>query len=541
MNAINNRTAEEIEEQVGNLRLLMFLVIIPGLSLLPALLVFCQSRLRRFCSHVADTDTGGALPVGAGASLAAAESSAVLLRARVSGVILQVGWTCCVLGFVPMFWNFGAPTQEAMGMRADPSGSFTHFIGVAFVGVAVLFLALRPTDAWKIAAGCRLFLVFNALLGPANLFLFLSTLGARQDAVALVGSLGFLVYFFVAAAIVALLVPAVFAWRGGSCARSSMPPRRQLRRLWLTMRLTLFGIALIFFIGPTPRVVRDGLALGDQGFFLSATISLLAALALTSDVRGAVHRWLGALGKRGSEQQEAAAVASLIGGKTSGGALTLAQERFRALPVASLAEEELADNKPNPALARKAEAAALGEVTAFMSHSWSDDAAAKYARLLEYNAEHSRDAPGEPCRVWLDKACIDQDDIDASLACLPVFLSGCRDLLVLAGRTYTTRLWCVMEMFVFLRMGGRRERIVIKLLEEGDDLPRMLATFDAGKARCFADGDRHKLWAVIEAAFGTFAPFNRLVRGISADRLAADTRRNAASSRNPVKRKAVAV
>ena len=44
--------------------------------------------------------------------------------------------------------------------------------------------------------------------------------------------------------------------------------------------------------------------------------------------------------------------------------------------------------------------------------------------------------------VWLDKSCIDQTSIDESLACLPVFLAGCRQLLVLAGQTYATRLWC---------------------------------------------------------------------------------------------------
>ena len=42
------------------------------------------------------------------------------------------------------------------------------------------------------------------------------------------------------------------------------------------------------------------------------------------------------------------------------------------------------------------------------------------------------------------QACIDQTDIDANLACLPVFLSGCRELLILVGETYHKRLWCVM-------------------------------------------------------------------------------------------------
>ena len=191
----------------------------------------------------------------------------------------------------------------------------------------------------------------------------------------------------------------------------------------------------------------------------------------------------------------------------------MAQSRFRAVPVASLVLEEMSDNRPNPELARKTEAATLGDVAAFMSHSWSDDATSKLARLQEYAAEHDR-AHGTPCRIWLDKFCIDQEQIDASLACLPVFLSGCNQLLVLAGTTYTERLWCTVEMFVYVRMGGRFESMVVRLLSEGTDLQRKLARFDAGKARCYLDDDRQKLLAVIEGAFGTFAPFNHLVRSI---------------------------
>eukprot|EP00962_Isochrysis_galbana_P015402 scaffold4419_cov128-Isochrysis_galbana.AAC.6 len=44
---------------------------------------------------------------------------------------------------------------------------------------------------------------------------------------------------------------------------------------------------------------------------------------------------------------------------------------------------------------------------------------------------------------------------------LPVYLAGCRELLVLAGPTYHSRLWCVMEMLVFLRMGGETSRITV--------------------------------------------------------------------------------
>ena len=54
-------------------------------------------------------------------------------------------------------------------------------------------------------------------------------------------------------------------------------------------------------------------------------------------------------------------------------------------------------------------------------------------------------------RAAQDKACIDQNNIEQSLACLPIFLAGCQMLLVVAGPTYCSRLWCVMELFTFAR------------------------------------------------------------------------------------------
>ena len=141
----------------------------------------------------------------------------------------------------------------------------------------------------------------------------------------------------------------------------------------------------------------------------------------------------------------------------------------------------------------------------------------------------------------LDKACIDQtvrrcrsvlgrtpprisprhpaaQNIDANLASLPIFLAGCKQLLVLAGETYASRLWCVMELFIFVRMGGNRDDIKVSLLAD-DDLALLLSQFDASKARCFLDGDRQRLLAVIEASFGTTTPFNSVIRGIFNEKL----------------------
>ena len=114
------------------------------------------------------------------------------------------------------------------------------------------------------------------------------------------------------------------------------------------------------------------------------------------------------------------------------------------------------------------------------------------------------------------QACIDQTNITKSLACLPIFLAGCRQLLVLAGPTYPTRLWCAMEIFIFIRMGGNHEDMVVKLLDGDSNLINKLRKFDAREARCYEPTDQHVLWAVIESSFGDLIPFNKLVRDIFA-------------------------
>ena len=78
-----------------------------------------------------------------------------------------------------------------------------------------------------------------------------------------------------------------------------------------------------------------------------------------------------------------------------------------------------------------------------------------------------------------------------------------------------------MEVFIFIRIKNvgstadsaklASELLTIKLLDKSADLTRSLSRFDAAEAQCRYDRDRQKLLAVIEASFGTTAPFNQLV------------------------------
>ena len=73
-----------------------------------------------------------------------------------------------------------------------------------------------------------------------------------------------------------------------------------------------------------------------------------------------------------------------------------------------------------------------------------------------------------------------------------------------------------MEIFIFVRMGGKHEDMVVKLLDSDSSFAKNLQRFDARKAKCHQAIDQHTLWAVIESAFGDLIPFNKIVREIFA-------------------------
>ena len=306
-----------------------------------------------------------------------------------------------------------------------------------------------------------------------------------------------------------------------------MPPRRMLHRFVLIWRCYFLYAAVVWAIIFFARItcIKDGSYLdtceNPPYYAVGAASWSLFAIVFTKSNYGRLRRWLGSLGKDGGAEQKAASVASLLGETSVAEALTNAAERFRAQPLKTLTLEALLTNESDPSLYANSVPAKLGEVHAFVSHSWSDDGTLKYDKLHEWARELGGD---DDKLVWLDKSCINQLDIDASLSCLPVFLSGCQKLLMLIGPTYITRLWCVMEVFIFMRIkdvgataGSKQlisELLTVKLLGDNTDLMPSLARFDAAKAQCRYDRDRQKLLAVIEASFGTAVPFNLLVREV---------------------------
>ena len=138
------------------------------------------------------------------------------------------------------------------------------------------------------------------------------------------------------------------------------------------------------------------------------------------------------------------------------------REAFKGVRLSDVTVEDLADARtqaprhgPDGSLAKLAFDANLGEVTAFVSHTWHDDHEQRYDALQRWaKPRKSKDQdPGELI-VWIDKACLDWGEkIEDSIRCLPIYLR--------------VRYWsyspdpsirrdgCCVEVFAFLSIGAR--------------------------------------------------------------------------------------
>jgi len=217
---------------------------------------------------------------------------------------------------------------------------------------------------------------------------------------------------------------------------------RSIGRLLLFISVGLLTATIGAWVTPSRVTELDALGVGSaffSGRFGSVSGLLLGAILTRPRVRGRVVRLLARvsdhISRSHDDLQESAALAALIGGRSAGKVLAEARAQFRVLLADALTEEDLIDNQ-DTGFYHKTHEALLGSCHGFVSHSWRDDGRMKLQALHKWR----RTLRGrQQVTVWLDKACIDQGNIDASLACLPIFLASCHELLVLAGISYHTR------------------------------------------------------------------------------------------------------
>ena len=354
-----------------------------------------------------------------------ARRSAVRRRLQVSGAMGQIGWALVVYGILPAAMAAaGTPIDNVVGEK-------DYWCISVRLGFFLGLLALFPTDERAIRTICTVFLAFY--LGLAYLYAHRCIEIGRHEG-SFHGRVGrfecqrfFLpkiVAHLSAAAALAATLPC-----GGCKHLPIMQPRQALQRMWAVLRLHS-ACNGILYVGFFSAVLADhpewsGVGLlplrsAMVGDIIFGAVSIAIAALATPANRGRVTRWLGRLGSRGSEAEEAAAIAMLLGRANPERALATAEALFRCLPASQLTAEDLADSgatgsrRTSPAsmsavtafdLAAKSIPARLGEVTA--SHSWKDEEeipGAKYTAIAQWAHCQRRETGHEPT-LWLVRAC----------------------------------------------------------------------------------------------------------------------------------------
>lgn len=275
---------------------------------------------------------------------------------------------------------------------------------------------------------------------------------------------------------------------------------RLLRALWAAYGIFPLGqsilrctfAVLMFAVGATPLGI----------VYLVSFPQLVTGLA---SLRPGVREFLqNLLASQGEAASAAAAVSTLLDGRAVDDVLATARAGFQFVRANRFELDHMLNNSPDPELGKLTRRARFGCVDVFLSHSWHDDPVAKFNALQSWRRNFKETHKGEEPKLWFDKYCIDQARIEDSLASMPVYLAGCEKLLVLCGKTYLKRLWCIVELFVFIEMGGLPENIEILFLSgNGDDelngIRESAESFQILEARCESEYDTQRLRPVLEA------------------------------------------
>lgn len=492
--------------------------------------------------------------------------AAAASRTRVRGWLLAFGWVLLCFGVAPMISFMRRPDERLENV----TGPYPFWLILVSPAVFLVLLSVSPTDKRRIWAICAGF--FCVLLALALLLVFMISDELRRreqipptwvwaklkstESITM-GALTFAV-LAVASSIVAPAARASFSLSPAVSAR--WPPRLALRRVWLTVRLTYFGMGVVLlsyqllpfvYLPPHRHLQRtSSVFLGTyvSGVWIYAFVSFgtsLIALAVLASARsrGRFYKFVSRLG--GGRQpllQQAATIAALLGDNSAEKVIYTARSNFFIVPFRSLGtdcfelerrcmhaagvrrQDHSQQTGSDSAAIQLAMAARLGECDAFCSHAWDDETlhpGEKFRALSEWvQARQGKPSLCPDCgrhdtALWIDHLCLGRTQIARTLPCLPIFVASCRTFLALVGEAYNSRLWTSMEIFTFLRMGGSREHIAILPITPSEESVRYpFATFDAALARCSLPQDTHTLLAIVESSFGDLRSFNKVMRGL---------------------------
>lgn len=215
-----------------------------------------------------------------------------------------------------------------------------------------------------------------------------------------------------------------------------------------------------------------------------------------------------------SRLHAAAEISTAMAGRDARAVLDRARRSCRSVTLDLVTKDDFSapeEIQKGLGLNRHTRQTELGDIDGFISHSWHDDTEEKWAALQEWRRSFTEREGREP-RVWIDKFCIDQAAVEEDLACLPVYQAGSREVVILLGKTYLQRVWCVLELLVLSAVGfGEQNVSVFRLGASNLDHDRLLDSFSVHSTQCDRPEDKCKLLATAAARFGDIDDFDKVV------------------------------
>jgi len=330
----------------------------------------------------------------------------------------------------------------------------------------------------------------------------------------------------VGATSVALALLSRPSWRNGRWS-FVLPPRAALAKVWrnafvctvsLASYLLIMLLVLMRFETDDDATAVNYLNGADRTVRIVRAITFYD-LALFIAMRRRIRVFLTGKGADAEAASAASGVSAMIGATQPTVALAKASQSFKAIAFDQLSASDFDGNTPAATLGGKAEHVTLGHVDFFLSHSWHDSPARKW-EALEKHCTHFHASKGRSARLWLDRACLNQNDIASSLPDLPTHMAGCKHLLILAGPTYVKRLWTLLEIFVWNFMKDAGDIRVLITEDEQFSSSDVVDTFRAVRiedALCSSAADKEKVVSIIEASFSDLKLFDQMVTSLLLD------------------------
>ena len=348
--------------------------------------------------------TTTALDASPTAKLGEAKKAAALVSFGVRGGAASAGWFLMTFGLASNVAGFGFipgwPINIMTSMIPWPPGG------------TLLLLAVRPTDKTAIT-------VATCVLSFIQFFFFFGGFQFSPPIQRNVAGEPYPAYWlFPLFSIINLSCFISNMWNcccGGCCCPSKTNPpsgREQLARLWRSFRIFAVSMAGFFGLvalgsfrafGPPPPIAPGvppypgWLPDDGPGALTTSVLLLCVATFMKPAMRRRFHMVLGGIAAKG-EARAAAAVAGLVGGRSPDEALKHGITTFRGLPLTSLSETDFASSG-DTGLHQKTVKADLGQVHAFLSHSWHDAADAKWQAITKWGEGFKASSP----LLWLDK------------------------------------------------------------------------------------------------------------------------------------------